>query len=72
VVWALAKGISLLVNQNEQQLVFQFRQNAFDPAAALSLPRLAFHGFIRRILAVILCRESWQKPFKCRVVNSQP
>ena len=41
--------IGLLVDEDEEQLVFHQRQDAFGAAAALALARLAFPGLVWRI-----------------------
>ena len=41
--------IGLLVDEDEEQLVFHLRQEAFGAAAALALAHLAFPGLVWRI-----------------------
>src|SRR6267143_7017310 len=42
--------IGLLVDKDEEQLIFHVRQNAFGAAAALALAYLAFPGLVWRIV----------------------
>ena len=41
--------IGLLVDEDEEQLIFHLRQDAFGAAAALALAHLAFPGLVWRI-----------------------
>ena len=41
--------IGLLVDEDEEQLVFHLEQNAFGTAAALAVAHLAFPGLVWRI-----------------------
>ena len=62
--------VGLLIDEDEQQLVFHLRQGTFDPTADLTLARLAFQGLVQRIDPGMGCGKGWQQARKLFVRQS--